>query len=64
MLTMRTPEDAQSADIYDISGRHVVSQPLTGGRTHSVGVGSLPAGTYIINVICSGKVYKEKFVKR
>jgi hypothetical protein len=63
-LNMRSPAEAQSVDIYDISGRRVVSQPLTGGRTHSVGVGSLTAGTYIINVNCGGKIYKEKFVKR
>jgi hypothetical protein len=63
-LNMRSPAEAQSVDIYDISGRRVVSQSLGGGRTHSVGVGSLTAGTYIINVNCGGKVYKEKFVKR
>jgi hypothetical protein len=63
-LNMRSPAEAQSVDIYDMSGRRVVSQSLGGGRTHSVGVGSLTAGTYIINVNCSGKVYKEKFVKR
>jgi hypothetical protein len=63
-LNMRSPAEAQSVDIYDISGRRVVSQSLGGGRSHSVGVGSLTAGTYIINVNCGGKIYKEKFVKR
>jgi hypothetical protein len=63
-LNMRSPGEAQSVDIYDISGRRVVSQSLGGGRSHSVGVGSLTAGTYIINVNCGGKIYKEKFVKR
>jgi hypothetical protein len=63
-LNMRSPADARSVDIYDMSGRRVVSQSLGGGRTHSVGVGSLTAGTYIVNVNCDGKIYKEKFVKR
>jgi hypothetical protein len=64
VLYMGVPTYAQAVDIYDISGRLMLTQSLSGGTLYNVNVASLSTGTYILHVKTAGKVYKEKFVKR
>ncbi len=64
-LNIRVPSEAQAVELYDISGRLVLTEKLSaGGTSYSINIGSIPAGTYILNVKTTGKVYKEKFVKK
>lgn len=50
-----------SATIYDLSGRQILATELTTGN-NSVLVNNVPAGMYIVNVICEDQIKSESIL--
>ncbi len=62
-IQMENKEEDISVNIYDLTGRIVLSRVLPSGNMFSIPVATLHSGTYILDLRSDGGAFREKFVK-
>lgn len=66
-LTIERPEAAtvvsQSIQVFDLSGRQLLALPLS-GNTHTINLGQLPGGTYLLAIPTTGGTVIRKIIRQ
>jgi hypothetical protein len=51
-----------SVELYDVTGKQVYNQTLTGNETVTINAKGLPIGVYILKTQSNGKVFTDKLL--